>query len=124
MILHPENWWAGWSLILLGFLTGAVIGLGFQRDDFLGGYTAFPRRIVRLGHIALLELGALNLLFASTVPHSSPASVGAVLMIVGGVSMPVLCFLTSWRQRMAVLFFVPVSCLVGAAICALAGGLP
>ena len=50
---RPLNWTAGWGLILAAFLVGAVIGLRTHRDEFLGGYASFRRRMVRLGHIAL-----------------------------------------------------------------------
>ena len=43
-------------------MTGAVLGLRFHRDDFLGGYGSFRRRIVRLGHIAMAALGMINVL--------------------------------------------------------------
>src|SRR4051812_25352998 len=57
------NWAAGWVMILLGFLTGVPVGLFFHRDEFWGGYSSFRRQIFRLGHIAFVELGILNLLF-------------------------------------------------------------
>jgi hypothetical protein len=50
--------------VLLAFATGAGLGLFFHRDDFLGGYNSFRRRIVRLGHIALAALGMLNVIFS------------------------------------------------------------
>src|SRR6266540_3922856 len=49
---HVLNWQFGWWLLLFAFVTGAGLGLFFHRDDFLGGYNSFRRRIVRLGRIA------------------------------------------------------------------------
>jgi hypothetical protein len=34
---HPLNFTAGWWLILAAFVSGAVIGMGFHREDFRGG---------------------------------------------------------------------------------------
>jgi hypothetical protein len=99
------NWTAGWSLILAGFMVGAVIGLFFHRDGFLGGYTSFPRRMLRLGHIALVALGMLNLIVA-VAGQTSP------WLVAGGVLMPAICFLTAWRRYYRHLFFLPVTCLV------------
>ena len=48
-MLHPLNFVAGWWLILAAFVSGTLIGLGFHREDFLGGYDSFRRRLVRLG---------------------------------------------------------------------------
>ena len=70
---HVLNWQFGWWLVLLAFVTGAGLGLFFHRDDFLGGYNSFRRRIVRLGHIALAALGMLNVIFSYS-PWPLPAT--------------------------------------------------
>src|SRR5688500_11249151 len=72
MVPHPLNWTFGWALVLSAFVTGAGIGLAFHRDDFLGGYGSFRRRVVRLGHIAQAALGMLNVLY-SLSPWPSPS---------------------------------------------------
>src|SRR5688500_5035575 len=123
---HVLNWQFGWWLILAGSATGAVIGLWFHRDDFLGGYGSFRRRLVRLGHIALAALGMLNVIFAlSPVPavgtwQGSAASLG---FVIGGVTMPLVCFLAAWRAPFRHVFAVPVVALFLAAALALAGGI-
>lgn len=124
---HVWNWYAGWGLILVAFLTGAGLGLFFDQDDFWGGYTSFRRRLVRLGHIALAALGMLNLLFAlSPWPEQShwqttPASIS---WIIGAVTMPASCFLTAWKKNLRPLFVIPVSFLILAASLTLWGALP
>src|SRR6266540_3316662 len=70
---HVLNWQFGWWLLLFAFVTGAGLGLFFHRDDFLGGYNSFRRRIVRLGHIALAALGMLNVIFSYS-PWPLPAT--------------------------------------------------
>jgi hypothetical protein len=124
---HPLNWMIGWWLVLLAFATGAGLGLFFHRLDFLGGYTSFRRRIVRLGHIALAALGMLNVVFSYSA-WPAPGTVsgrGASLgFIVGGVAMPAVCFLTGWRERSRHLFFIPVLALMLAVIFTLIGGTP
>src|SRR4051812_14192703 len=106
---HPLNWFAGWSLILAAFGSGALIGLRFHREDFWGGYGSFRRRIVRLGHIALAALGGLNVLFsiATPAPATFTSRAASVLFIIGAVSMPLVCFLTGWRKPFRHLFFIP-----------------
>jgi len=121
------NWYFGWGSILTAFLTGATIGLYFHREDFLGGYASFRRRILRLGHIALAALGMINILYGLSPMASEPsygAQVASVGFIVGGVTMPAVCFLSSWRAGFRHLFFIPVSALVIAAIQTLWIGLP
>lgn len=106
--MNSLNWLVGWSLILAGFVVGAVIGLFFHRDDFAGGYHSWRRRLLRLGHIACVALGVVNLVIAV-------AGQTSVWFMAGGIAMPVICFLAGWRKVCRHLFFVPVMCLVVAA---------
>ena len=122
---HPLNLYFGWGWVLLGFLSGAGIGLRFHRPDFLGGYDALPRRLVRLRHICFVALGALNILFAvSPVKVSTIGTIASACFIAGGVLMPAVCFLSAWRDSFRRLFFVPVSALVAAAVFTLIGVSP
>lgn len=120
------NFYFGWGLVLAGFLSGAAIGIGYAREDFLGGYASFRRRMVRLGHIALAALGMMNVLFALSAPHVGPSvvSIASICFIAGGVLMPVVCFLAAWRMHLRHLFVVPVIALMAAVILVLVGGLP
>ena len=112
------NLLAGWISILLGFLAGAVPGLFFWREDWLGGYGSWRRRMVRLAHIACFGLGFINVLFALTVAQLGlPAGAGllrvaALLLVAGNIAMPTVCYLAAWRQPFRHLFPVPVACLV------------
>ncbi len=102
MPLLPLNWLIGWCLVLAGLLSGSVLGLFFHREDFLGGYGSFRRRLFRLGHIALVALGMLNVLFSiSAAPLGTGwvASMASVAIIVGGLTMPLMCFLTGFPAR-------------------------
>src|SRR5437867_7424684 len=118
MPTHSLDWFAGWVLILLGFLSGSLLGLFFHREEFFGGYTSFRRRIVRLGHIALAALGMLNVIFSFSPAPSASWTDGAASagFIVGGIAMPAVCFLTGWRERCRHLFFIPVLALMLAVV--------
>jgi hypothetical protein len=121
------NWYCGWGMMLTAFLTGAALGLRFHREDFLGGYASFRRRLLRLGHIALAALGMLNIVY-SLSPQASAASreaqVASFGFVIGGVTMPAVCFLTSWRSGFRHLFFIPVSALILAVVQTLRMGPP
>lgn len=98
--------------MLLGVLSGAVIGLFFHIDDWAGGYASFRRRMLRLGHISFFGLGFINLLFGFTLqsisiraPYVSIASIGFML---GVTTMPLCCYLTAWKRAFRHLFPVPV----------------
>jgi hypothetical protein len=106
----------GWVWFVLGMASGAVLGLGFARDGFLGGYGSWERRLLRLGHVSFFGLGLINILFAHSVARVSLGApwpmAASVLLIVGGVAMPVCCGLAAWRKPAKVLFPIPVAALL------------
>lgn len=103
---------AVWVGILLGLVSGAVIGLGFHRDDWLGGYGSWRRRMLRLGHISFFGVAMLNLAFHLT---GLPLAAAGWLFIAGAVLMPTVCFLSAWRKPWRHAFVLPVVCLIAAA---------
>ena len=112
MMVAGLNLWLGWTSVLGGVLSGAIIGLLFHREDWLGGYNSFPRRLVRLGHISFFGLGILNILFALSAGtlhlSGSYLQVSSAAFVVALVTMPICCFLTAWRKPLRHLFPVPV----------------
>jgi hypothetical protein len=105
-------------MVLLGFASGALLGLGFDREGFLGGYGSWRRRLVRLGHISCVMLGVLQLLAALTPIAGDRTRLANACWIawrVGSFSMPLACFLSAWKPACKRLFAVPVACLVSAA---------
>jgi hypothetical protein len=118
----------GWIMLLLGVLSGIGMGLFFARDRWLGGYGSYPRRMLRLGHIACFGLGFLNIAFALTLTALSleagvlltSASAGFAL---AAVTMPLCCFLAAWRKPFRHLFPIPVSGALAGILFILMGGL-
>lgn len=129
--MFEQNLIAAWAGILLGMLSGAIVGLRFHDDDYLGGYRAWPRRLVRLGHISFFGLAIVNFAFFFTTQWlaTNDAAVGWLLelsswsLVAGAVAMPTVCFLSAWKKAMRHLFFVPVSLLVAGVISLNVGGL-
>lgn len=103
----------GWIGMFLGVLSGAVIGLFFHREDWMGGYNSYRRRLTRLGHISFFGLGFVNFFFA--ISHEMAgistqfAFAAAVSFTAGAITMPACCFLSAWRKPFRHLFFIPVS---------------
>jgi hypothetical protein len=108
------NLWVGWTGILAGLVAGAVIGLSFHDDDWLGGYGSWRRRMLRLGHISFFGIGFINVIFAITIRLDAEGllMLASWLLIVSAAAMPAICFLSAWRKYLRHLFFVPVLCLV------------
>ena len=121
------NWYFGWGLILVAFVTGAIIGVFFYTEDFLGGYASFRRRILRLGHISLAALGMINILYSQSSMAAEPSlrtTIASVGFVVGGLTMPAVCFLSAWRVGIRRLFFIPVVALILAGVQVLRIGPP
>lgn len=106
---------AGWLGIALGILGGAVLGLNFDRENWLGGYGSLKRRLIRLGHIAFIALGYLNLLFVQTAERLASTDHSTVLaswcLALGAFAMPLACFVNAWNPRFKPLFYLPVALL-------------
>ena len=109
-----------WLWILLGFVSGMVLGLFFRGENWLGGYASFKRRMYRLGHISFFGLGAVNLLFCLTVQNFSLA--GPLLQfaswafVIGAVAMPVCCAVMASFPKAHLIFSVPVVSLIAGGI--------
>lgn len=117
----------GWCLISIGFLTGGIFGLLAQNENWLGGYASRPRRLVRLGHIALVALGALNVVWPLTTTAAKSTSLTPVIstaFMTGGLLMGPVCFLTAfwWPGRVA--FLIPSTALILGALLATWESLP
>jgi hypothetical protein len=118
-LLPYDSLYWGWIGMVAGIVSGALIGLFFHQERWLGGYNSFPRRLVRLGHISFFGLGILSVLMGITVRELAfdPDTVrlAGSCFFIGQVTMPVCCFLTAWRSWLRHLFPVPVLSL-GAAV--------
>jgi hypothetical protein len=108
------NLFAGWLGMSLGAVAGAVTGLFFHREDWLGGYASWPRRMIRLGHISFFGIGLINVSFAltaRTLGTDAGLAAPALLFLVGAVTMPLVCYLSAFRRGFRHGFFIPAGSL-------------
>lgn len=110
-----------WLWIGLGFVSGLMLGLKFHREDWLGGYASFKRRLYRLAHISFFGLGAVNWMFHLTASglsqNSAALAVAAGAFMAGAVTMPLSCVLMAHWPGLRLLFAVPVvSLLIGGSL--------
>jgi hypothetical protein len=125
--MEVVNFYLGWVFLLAGLLAGALIGMFFHGDDWLGGYGTWRRRMVRLAHVSLVGTGLLNLAFALSVRYlgwEHAPGAAAVLFLVGALSMPSVCLLAAWHKPLRHLFAIPVVSLIGAAAIFLVSAMP
>ena len=113
-----------WLGILLGFLSGMLMGMFFHDEKWLGGYASHKRRLYRLGHISFFGLGAVNLFFWLTVKNLSASgttlALASGLFVLGAATMPLCCVLMAHCPKLHLLFTVPVTSLIAAAVLTLA----
>ncbi len=106
------NLLVAWAWVFLGTVLGLILGTFFHKEDWLGGYGSFRRRLYRLAHVAFFGLAILNLLFFFTVqivPAPTPwLTVASWSFLVGALSMPTCCLLVAHQPRLRNLFAVPV----------------
>jgi len=112
---------AAWIGILLGFLGGMIQGLYFHREEWLGGYGTWRRRMSRLGHISFFGLAFINIAYALSVQAIPSLALSASpwpswLFLVGAATMPLVCYLSAWRKPLRHLFPIPALSLFAGAI--------
>jgi hypothetical protein len=118
---------AGWIGVLLGVLSGALFGLAFHKENWLGGYDSWSRRMLRLGHISFFGLALLNFMFSISIGlqalHGILVQVGSAFFLLGAPTMPAACFLAAWKKTYKCLFPVPVASICLALVCVIASTL-
>lgn len=114
------NLYAAWLGMLLGAIAGAITGLFFHQEQWLGGYSSWPRRLVRLGHISFFGIAFINLAFALTVRSLSinnGLTLPSNLLLIAAATMPLVCYLSAYKKFFRQLFFIPaLSAMVGIAL--------
>jgi len=106
------NLYAAWIGFLLGCLAGAIPGLFFHGEEWLGGYTSWRRRMIRLAHVAFFGIGIINLGFsltAVTLDLEAGLRATSILLLAGAVLMPAVCYLSAWKPAFRHLFFIPAT---------------
>lgn len=119
------NLTAAWIGILLGFVSGSIQGMFFHKDNWLGGYSTWPRRMSRLGHISFFGLGFVNLAYALSTDLLSlnGNDISSALLIGGAATMPIVCYLSAYKRSLRHLFPIPVvSLIIGIGVFIIEGG--
>jgi hypothetical protein len=115
----------GWLFVLGGLAMGLVMGVQFQREDWLGGYSAFPRRMVRLAHVALVALGMINILFAQSAARlhlsAQTEQIASLAFLAAAALMPACCLWMATRRCHFEIFAAPIVCLATGLILTVGG---
>jgi len=131
--VNPGRDWnrvVGWTTAALGVGTGLVMGLWsfdgpLPVPAWIGEYGETSRRLVRLGHIALIGLGILDILLARELPRSalraSAKRLAAWAMILGNVFLPLTLFAAAAFRPLKYFMALPASCVFVALLLAAHG---
>ncbi len=97
----------GWTSLAVGVGTGLLMGMwSFDGPvavpEWLGAYDAVPPRLVRLGHIAFIGLGILDVMLARELPRlalgDGAKRLASRAMIFGNALLPPVLFAAgAWR---------------------------
>jgi len=110
------NLYAAWIGMLLGGIMGAIQGLFFHQEEWLGGYGSWIRRMMRLGHISFFGIAFINIAFAVTaniLGFEQDIYIPSILFIIGAVGMPLICYLSAFKKGFRHLFFIPALSIIG-----------
>ena len=94
--MQTANLYAAWIGIFLGIIVGVVIGLFFHNEGWMGGYSSWRRRMIRLGHVSFFGIALINFAYALSIAVFNveiASSYSSYLFIAGAVTMPLICFL-------------------------------
>lgn len=117
--MEKINLYVAWITMVFGALIGALSGLFFHKQEWFGGYSSWQRRMIRLGHISLFGIAFINIAFVFTVYYlriNSNILVPSRLLIIGSITMPIVCILSAYKKFFRHLFFIPVLSVLAAMI--------
>ncbi|RXQ95831.1 hypothetical protein EO244_05855 [Ancylomarina salipaludis] len=110
------NLYAAWIGMLLGGILGAVQGLFFHKEEWLGGYGSWQRRMMRLGHISFFGIAFINIAFTFTAKSlniEQEVPLPSALFLIGAIGMPLICYLSAFKKPIRHLFFIPALSIIG-----------
>jgi hypothetical protein len=120
----------GWASLAIGVAVGLVIGLWsfdgpLPVPSWLGDYGDTSRRLVRLGHIAFIGLGLVDILIERELARSSLSaaarSVASWAMAAGNAMLPVALFAAALYRPVKYVMAVPAAAVFLALVLAAIG---
>lgn len=116
----PRDWnrTVGWTSLAFGVGSGLVLGMWsfdgpLEVPAWIGAYDDTSRRLVRLGHIALIGLGILDILLGRELPRSQLGprlkQVASLAMIFGNAFLPLTLFAAGFHRPLKYAMALPAS---------------
>ncbi len=109
----------GWVWILLGIVSGALLGTfafngPIRLSPELMDYSSLPRRMLRLAHISFIGLGFLNWMYGVTVKslEMRMRKSESMLFIIGAVTMPLFLIVSAFYEPFKYSLVIPAATLL------------
>jgi hypothetical protein len=128
-----RNRMVGWSSLATGVGVGLIMGLWsfdgpVQPPAWIGDYTDTSRRLIRLGHIAFIGLGLIDILMERELARSALGQAGRAVaswsMVIGNVLLPMALFAAAVYRPFKYGMALPASAVFLALILAAYGSRP
>ncbi len=125
MIAGEINILFGWAWMCVGFLSGMILGLRAEGEQWFGGYASLTRRYLRLAHVAFVALSIINILYGKELgtidlPNHFK-NIGSALMIFGAAGVPLACISAAFLRKTRYLLPVPATAVLTGVIILLIG---
>jgi hypothetical protein len=125
MIAGEINILFGWAWMCVGFLSGMILGLRAEGEQWLGGYASLTRRYLRLAHVAFVALSIINILYGKELGTidlpNHLKNIGSALMIFGAAGVPLACISAAFLRKTRYLLPVPAAAVLIGVIILLIG---
>ena len=128
-----RNRFVGWTSLAVGVAVGLVMGLWsfdgpLPPPAWIGEYADTSRRLVRLGHIAFIGLGLIDILLERELSRSAlaPATRGVAswAMVIGNVLLPIALIAAAAYHPLKYFMAIPASSVFVALVLAAYGCTP
>ena len=121
MISGQINILFGWAWMCVGFLSGMILGIRSEGEQWLGGYASLKRRYLRLAHVAFVALSIINILYGRELGNvdlpNHFSNIGSALMVFGATGVPLACISAAFFRKTRYLLPVPaIAVLIGVII--------
>ena len=110
----------GWCWINIGFIMGMVMGMKFEKANWLSGYASWERRMLRLSHVAFIFLSILNIVYGHELINvnlsASWKQAGSILIIIGAIGIPTVVFTAAFYKKILYWLAIPIIALTSSTL--------
>ncbi len=120
-MIGEQNIVFGWIWINMGIITGMIMGFWafdgpIKPPPGNENYSSLPRRLIRLGHVALIVLPIINILYGKEIDLANLSHtlkvIGSYSMILAAIGIPLGCFAAAYKNVLKYTILIPANALL------------